>query len=95
LADILLNNLFSNATRHTPAGGAIGIQLQEKSFSVSNTAAGSSLDADKLFLRFSKGGQATDQYGLGLSIIRQIADVSGIQVDYRFSNGLHIFTISF
>ena len=95
LADILLNNLFSNATRHTPAGGVIHILLQEKSFSISNTAAGGSLDSGKLFQRFSKGGQATDQYGLGLSIVRQIADVSGIQVDYRFSNGLHIFTISF
>jgi signal transduction histidine kinase len=95
LADILLNNLFSNATRHTPAGGAINIQLQEKSFSMSNSAAGSSLDAGKLFQRFSKGGQATDQYGLGLSIIRQIAEVSGLQVDYRFANGMHFFTISF
>ena len=62
---------------------------------MSNTAAGSSLDAGKLFQRFSKGGQATDQYGLGLSIIRQIAEVSGIQVEYRFANGMHIFTISF
>src|SRR5450631_3365254 len=94
LADILLNNLFSNATRHTPRGGVISMQLQEKSFSMSNTAAGSSLDTGKLFQRFSKGGQATDQYGLGLSIIRQIAEVSGHQVDYRFANGLHIFTIS-
>ena len=95
LADILLNNLFSNATRHTPEGGIIHIWLQEKSFSLSNTAAGGTLDSGKLFKRFSKGGQATDQYGLGLSIIRQITDVSGMQVDYRFSSGLHIFTISF
>jgi signal transduction histidine kinase len=95
LADILLNNLFSNATRHTPGGGTISMQLQEKSFTMSNTAVGGSLDSGKLFQRFSKGGQATDQYGLGLSIIRQIADVSGILVDYRFANGQHIFTISF
>ena len=95
LADIMLNNLFSNATRHTPAGGTIRIQLQEKSFIMSNTAAGSSLDPGKLFQRFSKGGQETDQYGLGLSIIRQIAEVTGLRADYYFNNGLHIFTISF
>ncbi|HEY4966254.1 MAG TPA: HAMP domain-containing sensor histidine kinase [Puia sp.] len=95
LADILLNNLFSNATRHTPGGGTVKILLQEKTFTMSNTAAGTSLDMGKLFQRFSKGGQPTDQYGLGLSIIRQIAEVSGIKVDYRFANGLHIFTISF
>jgi signal transduction histidine kinase len=95
LADILLNNLFSNATRHTPAGGTIIIHLQKKSFSLSNTAAAAPLDPEKLFKRFSKGGQVTDQYGLGLSIVRQIADVSGIQLGYQFAGGLHIFTISF
>jgi signal transduction histidine kinase len=95
LADILLNNLFSNITRHTPEGGNVTIQLQDKSLILSNTAAGSSLDSGKLFQRFSKGGQSTDQYGLGLSIIRQIAEVTGITVEYQFNNGLHIFTISF
>jgi signal transduction histidine kinase len=95
LVDILLNNLFSNATRHTPAGGIINIQLQKKSFSLSNTAANGQLDRGKLFKRFSKGGQITDQYGLGLSIVRQIADVSGIEVGYQFGGGQHIFTISF
>lgn len=95
LAEILLNNLFSNVTRHTPERGAVEIQLREKSLSISNTAAGNALDPEKLFKRFSKGGQITDQYGLGLSIIRQIAEVTGIQVDYRFDSGLHIFTISF
>lgn len=95
LADILLNNLFSNVTRHTPEGGKVLIQLQDKSLKLSNSAANGSLDPGKLFQRFSKGGQATDQYGLGLSIIRQIAEVSGITVDYRFANTLHIFTISF
>ena len=95
LTDILLNNLFSNATRHTPEGGSVWIQLKDKSFIMSNTASGGSLDSGKLFQRFSKGGQATDQYGLGLSIIRQITDVTGIEVGYHFTNGLHIFTISF
>jgi signal transduction histidine kinase len=95
LADILLNNLFSNVTRHTPEGGHVWIQLHEKSLTMSNSAAGSSLDSGKLFQRFSKGGQSTDQYGLGLSIIRQIAEVTGIAVAYHFASGLHIFTISF
>jgi signal transduction histidine kinase len=95
LADILLNNLFSNATRHTAEGGIIQIHLRHDQFVMSNTASTGSLDTGKLFQRFSKGGQATDQHGLGLSIIRQIAEVSGIGVAYHYADGLHIFTISF
>jgi signal transduction histidine kinase len=95
LADILLNNLFSNATRHSPENGSVGLRFQAKQFIMSNSAASGPLDPKKLFQRFSKGGQATDQYGLGLSIIRQIAEVSQIRVDYHFAEGQHIFTISF
>ena len=95
LVDILLNNLFSNAARHTPENGSIRIQLLEKQFIMSNSASAGPLDPSKLFLRFSKGGQVTDQYGLGLSIVRQIAEVSGIGLSYHFANDLHIFTISF
>jgi len=95
LSDILLNNLFSNVSRHTPDGGFIRMDLSEKQLVMSNSASAGSLDPGKLFLRFSKGGQITDQYGLGLSIIRQIAEVSGIEVSYRFGVDQHIFTLSF
>jgi signal transduction histidine kinase len=95
LVDILLNNLFSNASRHTPERGTIRIQLMGRQFIMSNSALAGPLDPGKLFLRFSKGGQVTDQYGLGLSIVRQIAEVSEIRVTYHFANDLHIFTISF
>jgi signal transduction histidine kinase len=53
------------------------------------------LDQNKLFKRFSKGGQATDQHGLGLSILQQITDVSGMKITYEFRNGMHIFTVRF
>ncbi len=95
LADILLNNMFSNVTRHSPENGSVRILFQANQFIMSNSAASGPLDPGKLFQRFSKGGQATDQYGLGLSIIRQIAEVSQIRVNYHFADGQHIFTISF
>jgi signal transduction histidine kinase len=95
LTDILLNNLFSNATRHSAENGIVNIRYQGNQFIISNSAASGPLDPGKLFQRFSKGGQSTDQYGLGLSIIRQIAEVSQIGVGYHFADGQHIFTISF
>ncbi|HEV3224233.1 MAG TPA: HAMP domain-containing sensor histidine kinase [Puia sp.] len=95
LADILLNNLFSNAARHTVEGGSVHMKLHQNEFTISNDASGGALDATKLFLRFSKGGQSTDQYGLGLSIVQQIVEVSGKRISYHFEKGQHFFTISF
>jgi signal transduction histidine kinase len=95
LADILLNNLFSNAMRHTPEGGKINIRLRNNQFDIANTASNGPLETDKLFKRFSKGGQSTDQYGLGLSIVRQISEVSGKGITYHFADNQHIFTLSY
>jgi signal transduction histidine kinase len=95
LADILLNNLFSNAMRHTAKGASIHILLRNNNFTISNTASNGPLDPEKLFKRFSKGGQSTDQHGLGLSIVQEISEVSGKKVSYHFENGQHVFSISF
>jgi two-component system, OmpR family, sensor histidine kinase QseC len=95
LAEILLNNLFSNAARHSAEGGSIYIKLEEGIFEISNSASNGPLDPEKLFKRFSKGGQASDQHGLGLSIIKQITEVSGKHVTYRYESGQHLFSILF
>ncbi len=95
LADILINNLFSNALRHSPINGSIHIDLKNKEFIISNSASGGPLDSGKIFERFSKGGQPTDHYGLGLSIVKQIGEVSGNPVSYEFKDGKHIFIIRF
>ncbi len=92
LAEILLNNLFSNAARHTAEGGVVNIHLANNIFEISNSASNGPLDQEKLFKRFSKGGQATDQHGLGLSIIKQISEVSGKQASYHFEcRETHLF----
>ena len=95
LAEILLNNLFSNAARHTADGGVVNIHLANNIFEISNSASNGPLDPEKLFKRFSKGGQTTDQHGLGLSIIKQITEVSAKQVSYHFHSGKHVFSIRF
>jgi signal transduction histidine kinase len=95
LADILLNNLFSNAAHHSAEGGSVFIKLDEHVFEISNTANNGALDPGKLFKRFSKAGQHTDQHGLGLSIIKQIAEVSNKTVYYHYADGRHYFSVQF
>lgn len=95
LAEILLNNLFSNAARHSAEGGSVFLKLDEQVFEISNSANNGALDPGKLFIRFSKAGQMTDQHGLGLSIIKQIARVSNKIVSYHYSDDRHFFAVRF
>ena len=93
LADILLNNLLSNATRYNVPGGIIKIETTNKSLGISNTSSQKELDQRRLYSRFYKQGDH-GQNGLGLSIIKQICDVSGFKIDYSFKHDQHLFIIS-
>ena len=95
LAEILLNNLFSNAIRYTREGGEINIMLSASSMIFSNTAENGPLDKTKLFNRFYKGEQSSDNHGLGLSIVKQICSVSGFSIEYKFISGQHSFEVLF
>lgn len=94
LLDILLNNLFSNAIRHNVSEGEIYARLEEHSLRVSNTGATEALDGSRIFRRFYKRSNQSDNNGLGLSIIKQICDTTEMRVQYGFAEGWHSFTIS-
>jgi signal transduction histidine kinase len=94
LADILLNNLFSNAIKHNTENGKINISLREGQLTISNTSDEPALDPSKIFQRFYKPAQSTQNNGLGLSIIRQICEAFGLVIEYQFINHLHSFTIT-
>jgi signal transduction histidine kinase len=95
LADILLNNLLSNATRHNFEGGSININLTRKELKISNTSKEPELDREQLFQRFYKSSGKNEHNGLGLSIIRQISDSSGFAISYSFREFIHSFSIKF
>jgi signal transduction histidine kinase len=94
LLDILLNNLFSNAIRHNISEGEIHARLEEHSLRVSNTGPTEALDGSRIFRRFYKRSDSSDNNGLGLSIIKQICDTTAMNVQYGFAEGWHSFTIS-
>jgi signal transduction histidine kinase len=94
LVDILLNNLLSNATKHNIENGKIHIETRANYLCVSNTGLSNSLDNEKIFKRFYKYTQHSESNGLGLSIIKQICDVSGINISYTFTENTHSFILS-
>jgi signal transduction histidine kinase len=91
LIDILLNNLLSNASNHNIPQGTIDIALDGRRLSISNTGLSVPLDPRRMFTRFYKGEQHTGHNGLGLSIIKQICEVTTLQPAYRFSGNQHSF----
>ena len=95
LADILLNNLIGNAIRHTGKKGEISITLSLSQLTICNTSNGVALPRQDLFSRFFKPVSTSDGNGLGLSIIKQICDVSGYSIAYVFMKNEHQFIIQF
>lgn len=77
LAEILINNLFSNALRYTNAKGFISIVIADKQLILSNSYEGA-LPAGDLFLRFKKNKKHPDSNGLGLSIVKEICTRFGL-----------------
>ncbi len=94
LADILLNNLLSNATRYNCPGGSIIIRLNRQQLRITNTSREAALDTAKMFHRFYKPSLSSQHNGLGLSIIKQITDASGFLPSYAHENKEHTFTIA-
>jgi signal transduction histidine kinase len=94
LIDILLNNLFSNASNHNTPHGDIDIELHPRQLTISNSGLPLALDPRRVFSRFYKGEQHTGHNGLGLSIIKQICEVTSLQPAYGFSGNRHFFSFS-
>ncbi|PWA10527.1 sensor histidine kinase [Flavobacterium laiguense] len=95
LSEILISNLFLNTINHNIINGIINVVLDKNSLIFSNTGIPKSLEINKLFERFSKVNPSSKGNGLGLSIIKKIADNNQWNVIYNFKDNLHIFEIRF
>jgi signal transduction histidine kinase len=88
---LILRNLLANAIAHAPEGGAVAIRTIAEPAGVvlSVDDSGPGLDAairDRVFERFRRGQQApADGCGLGLSIVKAVADAHGASVVFADS----------
>ncbi|MEO8238811.1 MAG: HAMP domain-containing sensor histidine kinase [Flavobacterium sp.] len=95
LTEILINNLFLNAIRHNEKNGKIIITIKDQSITFLNSGNQQPLVIDKVFNRFSKANPSSQGNGLGLAIIKKIADLNNWEIKYSFYNNLHGFTVKF
>ena len=98
-----VSNLLSNALRHTPSGGTVTVQIDERGDNMTHVAVentGSEIPAEhlpRLFDRFyrvdSSRQRTTESSGLGLAITRSIVLAHGGEADVCSTNGLTRFTL--
>jgi len=94
LIEVLINNLVSNAIRHTHVAGEVKIEITRNKLLISNT--GTPFDnPDKIFERFHRESRSPHGSGLGLAIVKEISEAQGFTVQYAYASGMHHFSIQF
>lgn len=95
LADILVNNLISNAIKYNNSEEVITIVTDKSSFVISNFGEKALEHPHKLFQRFYRESNETKSTGLGLAIVKKICDLYQFKVSYKFDKMHHIFSVNF
>lgn len=94
LAEILVNNILMNAIRHNSVEGQLLVQVESNQLTISNTGY-QSLEGENLFKRFAKTSENAHSSGLGLALVKKIADLNNWSVKYVYQNNLHTFIVRF
>ena len=94
LCFILINNLIQNAIRHNVKDGKITVTIKNKTLFISNTGTLEALNEVSIFERFEKKSSNVNSIGLGLSIVKEIAETNSIKISYHYINKLHTFSLS-
>lgn len=94
LAQLLASNLLRNAVQHNVPNGSISVGITQESITVRNTGPVLSVAPATLFDRFAKGDPSSTSPGLGLSMVKEIAERNGLRVEYTEASGTHEITVS-
>lgn len=95
LALSLVQNLIKNAFLHNEENGYVKVHVATDRWSVTNSGKGEALNETTLFDRFTKNTtKNSESNGLGLSIVKSIAQLYDLDVRYRYSEEGHCFEVS-
>jgi len=91
---LMVRNLLDNALRYSPSGSTVDVQLNARAITVDDNGPGVS---DEQLIRLGERfwrppGQAQTGSGLGLSIVKNIAQLHGVRLQFsqRASGGLRV-----
>jgi signal transduction histidine kinase len=94
LAEVLVNNLLTNAIRYNMNSGTIDIILNAGRLVVRNTGAPIHIEPELMFERFRKEGSHSASLGLGLALAKTICQVNGQTLTYETDGPWHILTVT-
>lgn len=94
-AEVMIQNLISNAVKHNIPEGWIRIHLNTNFLLVENLGAPLKKDPEILLQRFEKESENSDSIGLGLAIVSQICKSYGLTFLYSSIGNVHRAKISF
>jgi signal transduction histidine kinase len=89
LAEVLISNLISNAVRYNVDGGFIKCCINIGYLTISNSGVPLKTDPELLFRRFHKKSENPQSVGLGLSIVKKIADTCKMKISYTCIGNIH------
>jgi len=92
---MMVTNLLSNSIKHNIQNGTIRIILTQNHLVIENTGRDPGIPTSSLFDRFKRSGDGHESTGLGLSIIKRIADLYDMTILYTYEDGWHRIIISF
>lgn len=95
LAEILCNNIISNAIKHNSNSEPITIEAKDMILTVSNFGQKPIANPQHLFTRFYRETKEIKSTGLGLAIVKKICDLYGYHISYKHIKDHHCFSIDF
>ncbi len=86
---ILIRNLIDNAVRYSPQDGIVNVRLSNNELIVEDQGPGIPVELrDQIFERFFRGKSSRESgSGLGLSIVQEIAQLHGMQIELSDAAG--------
>ena len=93
LATTMITNLIKNAFLHAGEEGNVEISINRGILVIANNGC-EALDSTRLFDRFYTSGKKGST-GLGLALVKSIADSYNFNVEYSFKEGKHCFAVRF